>query len=135
MHESGRKPRAVPLIPFRKECAMAQRVRIELTDDLLNDGTTADETVTFSLDGVSYEVDLSTANAAKLREDFAAWVGVARRVSGQRRQAGRPAAKRGTRSGASSANEIRAWARENGFEVSDRGRVRDEVRAAYEAAH
>lgn len=114
---------------------MAQRVRIELTDDLLNDGTTADETVTFSLDGVSYEVDLSTANAAKLREDLAAWVGVARRVSGQRRQAGRPAAKRGTRSGAGSANEIRAWARENGFEVSDRGRVRDEVRAAYEAAH
>ena len=60
---------------------------------------------------------------------------MARRVSGQRRQAGRGAAKRGARSGAGSANEIRAWARENGFEVSDRGRVRDEVRTAYEAAH
>ncbi len=115
---------------------MAQRVRIELTDDLLGDGTSADETVTFSLDGVSYEIDLTADNAAKLRDGLAIWVASARRVAG-RKQAGRPAASAGrrTRSGAGSANDIREWARAQGMEVSDRGRVRDEVRAAYEAAH
>lgn len=115
---------------------MAQRVRIELTDDLLGDGTPADETVTFSLDGVSYEIDLTADNAAKLRDGLATWVASARRVAG-RKQAGRPAASAGrrTRSGAGSANDIREWARAQGMEVSNRGRVRDEVRAAYEAAH
>lgn len=114
---------------------MAQRVRIELTDDLLNDGTTADETVTFSLDGVTYEIDLTSANAAKLRDELAPWVAAARRLPGGRRPAARTAAPRRNRSGAGSANEIRVWARAQGMEVSDRGRVRDEVRAAYEAAH
>lgn len=113
---------------------MAQRVRIELTDDLLSDGTTADETLTFALDGVTYEVDLTSANAAKLRDGLAPWVAAARRVSGVRRAA-RGAAPKRARSGAGSANDIRVWARANGYEVSDRGRVRDEVRAAYEAAH
>lgn len=115
---------------------MAQRVRIELTDDLLGDGTTAQETVTFALDGVTYEMDLTTANAAKLRDSLAPWVASARRVSGQRRAAARQgAATKRARSGAGSANAIRVWARAQGMEVSDRGRVRDEVRAAYEAAH
>lgn len=114
---------------------MAQRVRIELTDDLLDDGTTAEETVTFALDGVSYEIDLTSGNAGKLRDELAPWVAVARRVAGQRRPAGRPTAARRSRSGSGSANDIRVWARAQGMEVSDRGRVRDEVRAAYEAAH
>ena len=66
---------------------MAQRVKIILEDDL--DGSTADETVTFGLDGVTYEIDLSAANAAKLRDDFASWVGHARR-SGGRKSTGGP---------------------------------------------
>lgn len=114
---------------------MAQRVRIELTDDFLNDDTPADETVTFTLDGISYELDLTAANAARLRDDFAPWVAVARRVAGRAKTAGRPASGRRSRSSAASANEVRVWARDQGMEVSDRGRVRDEVRAAYEAAH
>ncbi len=115
---------------------MAQRVRIELTDDLLNDGTAADETVTFALDGATYEIDLTSANAAKLRDQLGVWVGVARRVSGGKRAAApRAASGRRSRSAAGSANDIRVWARAQGMEVSDRGRVRDEVRAAYEAAH
>lgn len=114
---------------------MAQRVRIELTDDLLDDDTPADETVTFALDGVTYEVDLTTENAGKLRDGLAPWIAAGRRVAG-RKQAGRtPATGRRSRSGAGSANDIREWARSQGMEVSDRGRVRDEVRAAYEAAH
>ena len=115
---------------------MAQRVRIELTDDLLNDGTPADETVTFALDGVTYEIDLTAANAGKLRDGLAPWVASGRRIAG-RKQVGRAAGGGGrrSRSGAGSANEIREWARAQGMEVSERGRVRDEVRAAYEAAH
>ncbi|MFP5416974.1 MAG: histone-like nucleoid-structuring protein Lsr2 [Actinomycetes bacterium] len=112
---------------------MATRTRIETTDDLLNDGTPANETLTFALEGVTYEVDLTTDNANKLREDLAPWVAVSRPVAGRK-----PASRRGkaTRSAAAaSANEVRAWARSQGMEVSERGRVRDEVRAAYEAAH
>ena len=114
---------------------MAQRVRIELTDDLLADETPADETVTFALDGVTYEIDLTADNAGKLRDELAPWIASARRPSGQRRQAARPGVSRRSRGGTGSANDIRVWARAQGMEVSDRGRVRDEVRTAYEAAH
>lgn len=107
---------------------MAQRVQILLEDDL--DGGKADETVTFGLDGSTYEVDLSSSNAKKLREALAPFVGVGRKVTGRGRRGG----GRGRRS-ASSASDIRAWARDNGYEVSDRGRVPAEVRAAYEAAN
>lgn len=114
---------------------MAQRVRIELTDDLLGDDTPAAETVTFGLDGVNYEIDLTTENASRLRDELAPWIAAGRRLAGQRRQAGRSASARRSRGGAGSANDIRVWARAQGMEVSDRGRVRDDVRAAYEAAH
>lgn len=111
---------------------MAQRVRIELTDDL--DQSPADETVTFALDGVTYEIDLTTANAAKLREALAPYVGVGRRTGG-RKTSGQASRGRRRRSGGSSANAVREWARAQGMEISERGRVRDEVKAAYEAAH
>jgi hypothetical protein len=104
-------------------------VQIVLEDDL--DGGKADETVTFGLDGSTYEVDLSTANAKKLREALAPFVGVGRKVPGRGRRGGSGRGRRG----ASSAADIRAWARENGYEVSERGRVPAEVRAAYEAAN
>ncbi|MCS6712606.1 Lsr2 family protein [Brachybacterium sp. EF45031] len=110
---------------------MARKTIVELVDDL--DGGRADQTVTFSLDGVAYEIDLTDANAERLREALSEWVSKARRVSGSRRRS----------SGGSSANHssaeetrrIRAWARENGHEVSDRGRISRELREAYEAAH
>ena len=107
---------------------MAQRVRIELTDDI--DGTPADETITFSLDGVTYDVDLTTANADKLREALAPYVAAGRRVGGRQVRRGKGAAASGP-----SANEIRQWARDKGMEVSERGRVSDQVKAAYQAAH
>ena len=107
---------------------MAQRVHIVLEDDL--DGTKADETVSFGLDGSSYEIDLSAENAGKLREALAPYVGTARRVSGRSgRKAGRG------RSVGPSPSEIREWARENGYDVSDRGRVSADIKAAYEAAN
>ena len=104
---------------------MAQRVNVILVDDL--DGTDADETVTFGLDGTAYEIDLSSANAAKLRDALSLSVGHSRRVGGRR--------KRGAGKSAATPAEIRAWARNNGWDVPDRGRVASEVREAYEAAH
>ena len=110
---------------------MAQRVNIVLEDDL--DGSEADETVTFALDGVSYEIDLNAKNAAALRDSLAQYVGHARRATG-RRPAGRPAAAgRGT--GKRDLADVREWARSNGHQVSDRGRISAEVQAAYDKAH
>lgn len=105
---------------------MARKTFIELIDDI--DGSKADETVTFSLDGVGYEIDLNSENAQKLRDELGTWISTARRVSGRRT----------SRSASSSSEEtarIRAWARENGYQVSDRGRISGEIRKAYQAAH
>ena len=108
---------------------MAQRVQIKLIDDL--DGTDAEETVSFGLDGVSYEIDLSQANAAQLRDDLAKWVGSARRVKGR--------VSRTTRATGGNSkddlNKIREWGRQNGYQVSERGRVSREVQEAYAAAN
>ena len=107
---------------------MAQRVQVVLEDDL--DGGAADETVIFGLDGATYEIDLSTKNATKLRDVLAKYVGVARRAPGRARRG----SARG-RGGATNASEVREWARANGYQVSDRGRVPAEVKAAYDATH
>ena len=113
---------------------MAQRVQVILEDDL--DGSQADETVLFGLDGAEYEVDLSTENAQGLRDALAPWVGVARRTGGRRKRATAARAPRPAESdGGTSTSDIRAWAQENGYEVSSRGRVSAEVREAYEKAH
>lgn len=105
---------------------MAKRVEVILIDDL--DGSTAEEVVTFGLDGVSYEIDLSKANAARLRDSLSEWIGGARRAGG-RRVTGRRPAQQGRRN---DLNEIRQWGRENGFQVSDRGRVSRELEEAYD---
>lgn len=111
---------------------MAQKIQVILVDDI--DGGTADETVSFALDGVSYEIDLSTKNAKKLRDAFAPYVAEARKARGGRRKTSTGGSGRRRSTGAGSASEIRAWARENGYEVSERGRVSEEIRSAYEAA-
>lgn len=113
---------------------MAQKVQVLLVDDV--DGGEAAETVAFALDGASYEIDLSTANAQALRDALAPWVGHARRVGGRGSSRGRSGGGRAARSGGrADLTAVRAWARENGYQVSDRGRVSGEVLAAYEAAH
>ncbi|HET9872748.1 MAG TPA: Lsr2 family protein [Propionibacteriaceae bacterium] len=105
---------------------MAQRVQVILEDDY--DGGTADETVVFGLDGAEYEIDLSAKNAGALRESLAPWVANARKIGGRRRRGTKPSA-------AATTGDIRAWAIENGYEVSSRGRVSAEIREAYENAH
>ncbi|WP_125776275.1 histone-like nucleoid-structuring protein Lsr2 [Antribacter gilvus] len=109
---------------------MVQKVQVVLVDDI--DGGVAEETVTFGLDGVSYEIDLSTAHAAELREAFAPWVGHARKASA-RTSTARPAARRSR--GSSNTGEIREWLKANGFTVSDRGRISAEGLEAYNKAH
>jgi hypothetical protein len=109
---------------------MAQKVNIILVDDM--DGSEATQTVTFGLDGTSYEIDLGDKNAAKLREAMAGYVGHARKVSVTGRR-GRRATS--TTALGPSSKQIRDWARSNGFDVSDRGRVSAEVRQAFDAAH
>jgi len=112
---------------------MAQKVVVELVDDL--DGSASDDitTVSFSLDGVSYEIDLNEENAATLRNSFADVVAAGRRIGGR--------AKRGTASAGpvSSADRertrtIREWARGNGFDLAERGRIPGTVIEAYETA-
>lgn len=108
---------------------MARKTFVELIDDI--DGSKADETVTFSLDGVGYEIDLTADNAQKLRDELGTWISTARRVSGRR-------TTRSASSSSSSSEEtarMRVWARENGYQVSDRGRISGEIRSAYQAAH
>lgn len=107
---------------------MAQKVNIILVDDI--DGSDAEETVSFALDGTSYEIDLNAKNAAALRDALAGYIGHARKVTATR---GRKT-KSSSTSGPSAA-ELREWARSNGYEVSDRGRVPAEVREAFDAAH
>ncbi|UDY23855.1 histone-like nucleoid-structuring protein Lsr2 [Nocardioides sp. Kera G14] len=108
---------------------MAQKVQIILEDDL--DGGAADETVTFGLDGTTYEIDLTSANAEKLRDALAPYVGHGRKVG---RAGGRPARKASSNGGTSPA-EIRAWAKSNGYDVPERGRIPANVKEAFDAAN
>ena len=103
---------------------MAQKIQVVLVDDV--DGGEASETLSFALDGVGYEIDLSDANAAALRDALQPWISAGRRVSGRR------SATRGR--GTSDAATIRDWAKANGYEVSERGRVSAKVREAYAAS-
>jgi hypothetical protein len=111
---------------------MAQKVQVLLVDD--TDGAAADESVTFSLDGVSYGIDLTADHARELRESFAHWAGNARKVSSRSGNQTRGASVRRS-SGTGDATKIREWARANGRSVSERGRISADVKAAYQAAH
>src|SRR5215213_6907007 len=122
---------------------MAQKVQVLLVDDI--DGGTAEETVTFALDGVNYEIDLTADHAAELRDSFSRWVGHGRKVgsgsgsgsrgSGRQGRGAGTGRRSGSGSSSGDATAIREWARENGYEVSERGRISADVRRAYEAAH
>jgi hypothetical protein len=111
---------------------MAQQVLVQLVDDL--NGTSSDDvsTVLFGLDGVTYEIDLSEANAERLRTNLADFAGAARRVGGR--------LKRGTTSNSAGAGstgeaaETRKWAQENGYDLSNRGRIPSHVVDAYHQA-
>jgi len=108
---------------------MVRTVSVVITDDL--DGSPDAETVTFGIDGASHEIDLGEANRTRLADALAPFIDAARRVGrgGRRRGAGRPAGERVDRAA------VRAWAREAGLAVSERGRISAEVMRQFEAAH
>ena len=111
---------------------MAQITEVRLLDDL--DGGEAAESVAFSLDGKSYEIDLSERHAAALRDAFAPFVGSARRAGGPAPSRPRMSTRVSTGAGRSreETTAIREWATANGLKVSDRGRISSTVLEAYE---
>ena len=117
---------------------MARKVQVILSDDL-DDSISADETVTFALDGTTYEIDLSDKNAAEMRDVLGKYVAAARKVSSRGTRASGAGRSRATGGGGrmdrEQAGAIRDWARKNGHAVSDRGRIPASVVEAYEAAH
>jgi len=116
---------------------MARKVQVILSDDLDED-VPADETVSFSLDGTSYEIDLSDKNAKEMRDAFSRYVSAARKVGRGTRASGGGRSRAtggGGRMDREQAGAIRDWARKNGHDVSDRGRIPASVVEAYEAAH
>jgi Lsr2 len=109
------------------EAMMAHRVTVELEDDL--DGGPADETLRFGLDGTEYEIDLRKNNASTFRRQIAPYIEHARKAGrGQRRRAVR------TPSSRKRSDDIRAWAKDQGIAVSERGRIPASVVEQYQAA-
>jgi hypothetical protein len=109
---------------------VAQKVQIHLEDDL--DGGPADDTPTFALDGKEYGVDLSTTNAEKLREALRPFMTAARKAPTG--TGGRRKRTTGTTAPSTETAKIRAWAKEHGHQVSDRGRIHQSIKDAYYAA-
>ena len=111
--------------------SMAQKRTIQLIDDL--DGTEASETLTFALDGVTYEIDLSEANARAARETFAAYITAGRRTGG-RSTTSSSAARRSRSDRDYVPQAVRAWASSNKIDVPARGRIPATVLEQYRAA-
>ncbi|MDL5154839.1 histone-like nucleoid-structuring protein Lsr2 [Actinomycetospora termitidis] len=125
---------------------MAQKTVVTLVDDLTGEESEDITTVEFALDGVTYEIDLDDKNSAELRDSLAQYVAAARRTGGRRAAGGggRRRASGGAGTGTPRATspggydretskQIRDWARSEGFEVSDRGRVPNNVVEAWES--
>jgi hypothetical protein len=111
---------------------MAQVREVRLVDDL--DGATAAETIEFGIDGKRYEIDLSTGNAGKLREAIASYVVAARRSPRTRRGSAASTSGSGAASTVADREQnqaIREWARKQGMQVSERGRIPAEVLEKY----
>ena len=125
---------ADPLLDLVTGVAVVQKVQTILIDDI--DGSEAQETVKFSLDGTDFEIDLTEAHASELRDALAKFVDAGRKV-GRSSQA--TVAKRGGRKAAvidstPSPSEVREWAKAQGIEVSDRGRVSNDLLVKFQAA-
>jgi hypothetical protein len=109
---------------------MAQRIQTLFIDDI--DGGEADGTVRFALDGAEYEIDLSSKHNEELRSSLRSYIDHARKVSGSARR-GAPA-RPGRKASTVDTVAVRAWARENGHDIKDRGRVPADLVAKYRAA-
>jgi nucleoid-associated protein Lsr2 len=114
----------------RKGSIVAQKIQTVFIDDL--DGSQAEGTVRFGLDGAEYEIDLSAEHARALRDALSRYVTAARRTGGGARRS----ARRGRRARADGVDstEVREWAKAQGIEVKDRGRMPAELLVKFKAA-
>jgi nucleoid-associated protein Lsr2 len=108
---------------------MAQKVQTLFIDDI--DGGEAEGTVQFGLDGISYEIDLNTKHAEALRKSLARYVAASRKISRSRRPS---RTRRSSGPNGASNSEVRAWARSQGMEVKERGRIPAELVVKFKAA-
>jgi len=109
---------------------VAQKIQTLFIDDL--DGSEAEGTVRFGLDGTEYEIDLNTGHAEALRDALARYVRAARRAGGSARRPARSGRRAPT--GGVDSTEVREWAKAQGIDVKDRGRVRAELVVKFKAA-
>jgi hypothetical protein len=110
---------------------MAQKVETVFIDDL--DGSKADTTIRFGLDGTDFEIDLNGTHADELRKAAQRYIQAGRKVSNVRRST-RGASRRSTTSGGASSSEVREWAKSEGYEVKERGRIPAELVVKFQAA-
>ncbi len=118
---------------------MAQKTIVTLVDDLTGEEAENISTVEFALDGMTYELDLTDENSAKLRDALSPYANAGRKIGGRRRSGPRPGqAAKGNRSAAGYNREtlkaIREWAKKNGHSVSNRGRLSAEVLQDWQTA-
>jgi hypothetical protein len=106
---------------------MAQKIQTLFIDDI--DGTEAEGTVRFGLNGTDYEIELSAAHVADLRDALAPFIAASRKAPRAPRRLGRVGRK--AAAGGLNTSEVREWAKTQGIEVKDRGRVRAEIVAKY----
>jgi hypothetical protein len=110
---------------------MAHKIQTLFIDDI--DGGEAEGTVRFGLDGTDYEIDLSAAHSKALRKVAAKYIAAGRKVSGPARRRGQGGGRKYSAAGPSP-SEVREWAKAQGIEVRDRGRVPSELVVRFQAA-
>jgi hypothetical protein len=123
---------------MKEGSTMAQKVQVLLTCDLDDDDTPAAETVTFGYDGGTYAFELCESHLDEFHNQMNAYIASARRAEGgapRRARSGGGSSSAPARASRSDLSSLREWARANGYEISDRGRIPTEIRDAYEAAH
>jgi hypothetical protein len=112
---------------------VAQKTVVELVDDL--DGGTAEETVSFALDGVEFQIDLSAENAANLRDILAPYIGHGRRTGGRKQRTSSASSRAPKSAGGQENQAIREWARSQGKAVAERGRLPQALVVQFQEAH
>lgn len=118
---------------------MAQKTIVTMVDDLTGEEAENISTVEFGIDGVTYELDLTQENSEKLRAALTDYTRAARKVGGRRRSRPRSGPATGTNTDAGGYDRetlkaVRAWAKEHGHNVSDRGRLPADVLQAWQTA-
>ncbi|MFC9357084.1 Lsr2 family protein [Rhodococcus sp. NPDC057014] len=115
---------------------MARKVVVEMVDDI--DGTAFGEdgeSISYAVDGIEYVIDLKDEHAKELRETFDYYITHSTRVGGRKHRSDRPGTATAGKRSREETKKIRAWALEQGYELSSRGRIPAEIEQAFRAAH